>query len=125
MAIPKTLMKMDVSALIIDWGVSARVQRFSGADNAAGKFSGAFVSTATQVVWIQPYARRRSKGAGTRDDFGLLDENMHEMFWSFDGVAMKPEDRLIVSGQVYQYDVLTVDQPENYRHAWVKLTART
>jgi hypothetical protein len=117
-------MKMDVSALIVDWGVTARVQRFSGSDNAAGKMSGSYVSVATQVVWIQPYDRRKSAGS-TRSDIGLVDDTTHEMFWRFSGTAMQPEDRLIVSGQTYQYDVLSVDQPENYRHAWVKITARS
>lgn len=124
MSIPKGAMKMDVSALIVDWGVSTRVQRFSGADNAAGRMSGAFVSVSTQVVWIQPYDKRRSKGS-TRSDMGLDDDTTHEAFWRFSGYAMQPEDRLIVSGQTYQYDVLSTDQPENFRHGWLKLTVRT
>lgn len=123
MSIPKALMKQDVSALIVDWGVSARVQRFAGSDNASGRMSGAFASVSTQTVWIQPYDKRRKSG-GTRDDLGTIDETSHEMFWRFSGYDILPEDQLIVSGETYQYDVLSTDQPENFRHAWLKLTAR-
>lgn len=124
MTIPKALLKQDLSGLVIDWGVSAKISRFSGALNAAGQMSGAFVSVSTQTLWIQPYDRRRSKGS-TRDSFGLVDETSHECFWDFDGFEMMPEDRISVSGQIYSYDVLSEDQPENYRHAWLKLTARS
>lgn len=119
------MMKQDVSGLVQDWGVSCRISRFSGSENAAGKMSGAFVSVSTQTIFIQPYDRRRSKGAGTRDDWGLLDETTHEAFWHFSGYAMQPEDRLAVSGQSYVYDVLSTDQPQIYRHAWLKVTARS
>lgn len=122
--IPKAVLKQDLSGLIIDWGVSGKVSRFSGAKNAAGKMSGAFVSVSTQTLWIQPYDKRRNKGS-IRDTFGLVDETTHECFWSFSGYDMLPNDRITVAGEVYMYDVLSSDQPENYRHAWLKLTARS
>ena len=115
---------MDVSALIVDWGVSARVQRFNGSENLSGRMSGSFVSVATQVIWLQPYDKRRNRGAGTRGDAGIIDDTTHEAFWRYSGYEMEPEDRLIVAGETYQYDVLTADRPENYRHAWIKLTER-
>jgi hypothetical protein len=123
-SIPKAIMKQDLSGLIVDWGVTARIARFSGSANAAGKMSGTFVSVATQIMWIQPYAKRRNKGS-VRDDFGLVDENYYECFWPFNGFEMMPNDEVAVPGLTYVYDTLSDDQPENYRHAWLKLTART
>ena len=122
--IPKDLMKQDVSGLIIDWGVTCTIARFSGAPNAAGKMSGAFASVSTQLLWIQPYDKRRSKGS-VRDTFGLVDETTHECFWRFSGFDMTPNDRIARAGEVFVYDVLSTEQPEIYRHAWLKLTARS
>lgn len=122
--IPKSVMKQDVSGLVMDWGVSAKISRFSGAANLAGKMSGAFVSVSTQTLWIQPYARRKGSGS-VRDTFGLVVETTHECFWDFNGFDMVPEDKISVAGEIYMYDVLSSDQPENYRHAWLKLTARS
>ncbi len=124
MTIPFAAMRQDMSALILDWGVSCSIRRQSQSFNTAGQISAAHVSVATELLWIQP-----SDGRAMRDGLvkepGLEDEMYFEYFERFSGYAMQVGDQILASGTSYVYDVLAEQVLDNHRHGFIKQIKRS
>ncbi len=108
-------MKLDVSALIGNWGKRCTVSRLSISQNAAGRMSGTYASVASGTFIIEPYSKKGRGGGGGRADPGFLDETSHVIFGRY-GVNVQAEDRVFASGESFFYDVLNVN-PNNGVHA--------
>lgn len=120
MTIPKSAMRLDLSALVAEWGVTCGVQRYSSTILPDRRLSGSFVSVSTQVLWIQP----RSGGV-TRSPEGLREDTTHITFQSYGGYDMRAEDKVTPSGETQEYDVTAVHLKENHRMIEMKRVEET
>lgn len=114
-------MREDVSGLIADWGVTCTVTRFDKTLNASGRYSGTFATLTSMVMWIQP----KSMTEEDRETAGIIDATTHELFEWYDGPELREEDRVLPSGDTYEYDVLGASVFETHRHAWLKRVKRS
>lgn len=117
-------MKQDMSGLVMDWGVSSSIRRKTVTRNAAGQVSASFASVGTDLLWIQPYSRA-SRGQVNRIDPGILDKTTHECFQRFNGYGMQAEDQILVSGDTYVYDVLSVNILQTHRYLLLQQVKRS
>lgn len=114
-------MKLDVSGLLNNtgFGVSAVFKHFSGATTATGRKSGAWVAYASNVVMVQDLG-----GRSYRDERGLVDNATHVMFIDL-SQSCYVEDRIAVSGDTYEYDVVSIDQFPTHKEVRMKRVLRT
>lgn len=117
-------MRQDMSALILDWGVSCSIKRQSQTLNSAGQMSAAHVSVATERLWIQPVDQRGFR-MGIVEEPGLKDQMDFVFFERFSGYAMEAGDQILASGTSYVYDVLAVQTLENHRYGFLKQVKRS
>ncbi len=125
MSIPLGSMRKDISALIVDWGVSSVIKRKTTTRNSAGQVSGSFASIGTQLLWVQPYEGQTFNHGVNRMDAGILDRMTHQAFEHFSGTAVQAEDQLTVSGESYVYDVLAVQVLQTHRHLFLQQVKRS
>ena len=119
MTIPLSGMKLHISGLIQDWGVTCAITRVSGTKTAAGRFSGTFVSLASQVLWIQPM-----DGKLRRDNPGIDASIDAIAYRRFSGTAIKPEDRVLPAGESAPYDVVSVLDLQNHKQVMLRKVGR-
>lgn len=117
-------MRLDISGLISDWGISCKVHRKPATRNVAGQVSGSIVSVGTELVWLQPYAGRARGRGESHIDPGILDKSTVEAFVRYSGVAMQVDDRLVATGQAYEYDVLSVQVLDTHQYLWLQQVKR-
>lgn len=118
--IPKSEMRTDLLNLVDEWGVSTKIRRFSSATALDGRLSGAYVSIATEVLWVQPI-----DGMSRRFEPGLLKEVTHLVFQRYTGTALSPKDRLLPSTETYELDVHSVHVKENHVEIFAKKVDRS
>lgn len=114
-------MKLDVSGLLNNtgFGVNAVFKHFSGAVTGTGRKSGAWVAYASNVVMIQDLG-----GKSYRDERGLLDNATHMMFIDL-SQSCAVEDRIVASGDAYEYDVVSIDSFPIHKEVRMKRVLRT
>ncbi len=126
MSIPLSSMRRDISALIVDWGVSSIIKRKTTSRNSAGQISGSFASVGTQILWVQPYEGQSYRmGGQNRIDAGILDDMTHQAYEHFSGTAVQAEDQITVSGESYVYDVIAVQILQTHRHLFLRQVKRS
>lgn len=118
-------MRQDMSGLISDWGVSTRIQRHATTRNAAGQSSGTVTSVGTELMWLQPFEGEMYRGGPTHVDAGVVDRMTHQAFERFSGAAVQADDKLLVSGDTYAYDVLAVQIVQTHRHLFLQQVKRS
>lgn len=123
MSLPRAAMRLDMSALVTDWGVSCSIRRRGQTRNTAGQISAAFASVATELLWIQPVDSRVYR-MGAVEDPGLKDGMYFEYFQHYAGSALQAGDQVVAVGQTYVYDVLAVQLLDNHRHGFLHQVKR-
>lgn len=120
-AIPKTLMRSQVSGLIHDNGSQIRIKRFSSTLNSSGRLSGTFVSAGTIEGWLQPYdALERTQIEG------VVGETTNMVFIPYGAQTLMPEkDKLLPVGDTYSYDVLAETIMDTHKEIFLKKVPRT
>ncbi len=117
-------MKQDMSALIIDWGVSCSIRRLGTGRTSAGQVSVLFSSVATETLWIQPIAGMKRSFVG-RVDPGIIDKTTHVIFERYSGYAMQVEDEILPAGESYVYDVLSSATIQTHRYLFAQQVKRS
>lgn len=117
-------MRLDMSGLITDWGVSSVIRRKSTSRNSAGQISGTDSSVGTELLWIQPFEGQSYNEPG-HVDAGILDKMTHQAYERFSGAVVTAEDQITVSGDSYEYDVIAVQVLQTHRHLFLKQVKRS
>jgi|WetSurMetagenome_2_1015567.scaffolds.fasta_scaffold94745_4 hypothetical protein len=113
-------MKAEINALILEWGKDCAISRFVSTLNTQGRLSGSFVTqAAAQKLWIQPTA-----GASDIAELGIDEQTTHLAWEDFTGFEMKAKDRILPSGESYEYDVIRVHRQESQLVSELKLVRR-
>lgn len=116
-------MRQDMSALVVDWGVTCSIRRRGQTRNTAGQVSSPFASVGTELLWIQPVDSRVYK-LGEVGAAGIVDGMYFEFFEHQAGFAMQAGDQIAKSGDTYVYDVLSTQILDNHRHGFLKQVKR-
>ena len=113
-------MKAELTALVLEWGKNCAISRFVSTLNTQGRLSGSFVTqAAAQKLWIQP-----AGGASDVVEQGIDEQTTHLAFEDFAGFEMKAKDRVLPSGDSYEYDVIKVHRQESQLVTELKLVRR-
>ena len=99
----------DVSGLIDAWGKRSFLSRASGTVNGSGRFSGTFVTKASGTVFVQTHHPTPFE----QTEPGLKDHT-HLVAFAHKTLPAQGADRLRVSGVVYEYDVVDVEDYETH-----------
>lgn len=117
---PRAEIRARAESEINAWAKPATVKRFISTTDGSGRKTGSFITQVTgELFWIQP----ASGGADTRE-FGVSAETTHLAFQQHDGYALEAKDRILPSGEVYEYDVLRALVYESHRLAELRLVPR-
>lgn len=113
MSFDRSGMRADMSGLVEDWGIACRVKRKMSPTTGADGHVTAVLSTlvTAEMLWIQPVGSQGSYAKGIR---GVDTETSHLVFQRWAGTLLKSDDRIIVSGQADQYDVLHRHKKESF-----------
>lgn len=117
-------MREDMSGLITDWGTSCAIIRKPATRNSAGQISGPMVTVGIDLVWFQPYSGRMRGSSAAHIDPGILDKSAVQAFMRYSGPAVQADDRIVAVGQVYQYDVLSVQILDTHKYLWLQQVKR-
>ena len=118
---PRTEIRAQAAAEIDAWAIPSTVKRYISSTDAQGRKTGSFVNqTTTELIWIQP-----AGGAADTRDFGISAETTHLAFQNHGGFALEAKDRIIPSGEVYEYDVIRALVYESHRLAELRQVPRT
>ncbi len=114
-------MRLDVSGLISNtgFGTTASFKRFSGNTTGTGRKSGAWVSYASGSVTLQD-----AGGTSFRDARGVVDDATHVLFTRV-SATLAVENRVVVTGDSYEYDILSVDRRVTHQEARLKRVLRS
>jgi hypothetical protein len=113
-------MKTEINALILEWGKDCAISRFISTLNSQGRLSGSFVTQApAQKLWVQPVG-----GASDIAELGIDEQTTHLAWEDFTGFEMKAKDRVLPSGDSYEYDVIRVHRQESQLVTELKLVRR-
>jgi len=113
-------MKAEINALILEWGKDCSISRFVSTLNPQGRLSGSFVVQApAQKLWIQPVG-----GTAEVVDLGIDEQTTHLAWEDFTGYEMQAKDRILPSGETYEYDVIRVHRQESQLVTELKLVRR-
>ena len=115
-------MRSDLTDLVLEWGKNSTIKRQSTAVlNAQGRLSGDFVTQITdEVLFVQPIA-----GSSTIVSEGIDDETTHLAYQKFSGFIMEPKDRVTVSGDSFDFDVVRIHVKESHRVTELKQITRS
>lgn len=113
MTFDRSGMRSDMSGLVNDWGIPCQVKRKMSPTTGADGHVTAVLSTlvSAELLWIQPVGSVGSYAKGIR---GIDTETSHLVFQRWAGTLLKAEDKIIVSGQTDQYDVLHHHKKESF-----------
>jgi hypothetical protein len=119
---PYSQMRAQFDSLIdAGWARPCAVSRLSGTTDIRGHVVGSFVSKATgEQLWIQTIS-----GRSAIDVKNLDAETTHLCYQKLTGFVLMPKDRILPSGEVYQYDVIHADVFETHRMSQLKQVLRT
>lgn len=113
-------MKAEITALVLEWGKDCNISRFVSVLNTQGRLSGSFVTQVpSQKLWIQPVG-----GASDVVEQGIDEQTTHLAWEDFAGFEMKAKDRVLPSGESYEYDVIRVHRQESQLVTELKLVRR-
>ncbi len=122
---PLTEMRQDMSALIIDWGVTCTIKRKSSSSrNAAGQVSAAFSTVGTETMWIQPIDAASMNKSGIKDP-GIIDNTTHQAFARYAGSETQNQDQILAAGDTYAYDVLSSQLLSTHRVIFLQKVKRS
>lgn len=114
-------MKAEFDDLKEEWGKETVVKRFISSLNAQGRLSGSFTTVLSgEIMWVQPAA-----GSSEVEDLGIDELTTHLAFQKFSGTAMQAKDRVTVTGDAFDYDVVRVHIKESHRVNELKQIKRT
>lgn len=114
-------MRTDVEGIVNEWGKNTTIKRQSTSLNAQGRFSGGFATVATdEVLFVQPVA-----GDSTIVSEGIDDETTHFTYQKFSGFVMEVKDRVTVSGDSFDFDVVRIHVKESHRFIELKQITRS
>jgi hypothetical protein len=113
-------MRAEIKALILEWGKSTKISRFSASVATGGRLSGSFVSGATELIWIQPVG-----GFSDVKEADLDEETTHLCFQYWSGYNMRAKDRLLPSGETLEYDVIRSHLKESHQFSELKQVRRS
>lgn len=117
---PRIEIRAEAEAEINAWATACNVTRFVSTTDFSGRKTGTWVSqSATELIWIQP-----ASGTADTREFGISAETTHLAFQQHDGFALQAKDRILPTGQTYEYDVLRALVYESHRLAELKLVPR-
>jgi hypothetical protein len=120
MAPPRAAIRGQAQVVIDDWSIPSTVSRFIATTDSAGKKTGTFVTqVASELIWVQPLG-----GNSDIREQGLNAETTHLAFQKYSGFALIPKDRILQSGDTFEYDVLRAHIFESHRMAELKLVRR-
>jgi hypothetical protein len=113
-------MKSEIDALIQEWAKDCTISRFISTLNSQGRLSGSFVTQVTgEKLWIQP-----TGGDSDIGDIGIDEQTTHLAWQKFTGFEMQAKDRVLPSGDSYNYDVIKVHRQESQLVTELKLVRR-
>lgn len=113
-------MKSEINALILEWGKNCSISRFVSTLNPQGRLSGSFVvQSPTEKLWIQPVG-----GASDVVELGIDEQTTHLSWQDFAGFEMRAKDRVLPTGDAYEYDVIRVHRQESQLVTELKLVKR-
>ncbi len=115
-----TGMREDHRALVLEWGKNTVVSRFVSVVVAGGRESGSFVSSATEIMWVQPIG-----GFSDIKEQGLDEATTHLLFQYWSGYTVQAKDRILPSGETFRYDVIRSNLKESHRVSELKQVRRT
>jgi hypothetical protein len=118
---PLSSMRGDISGLITDWGVSCTVKRKAAGFDPAGRNSGTFATSSTQELWIQPVGM----DSDSRMPEGVEEGSTHLAVQRQGGASIKKEDRILESGNAFEYDVVGTHEWPTHTSVFLKLNKRT
>lgn len=120
MAPPRAAIRAQAQAVIDDWAIASTVSRFISTTDASGKKTGSFVTQVSgELIWVQPLG-----GNSDIREQGLNAETTHLAFQKHSGFALIPKDRILQTGDTFEYDVLRAHIFESHRMAELKLVRR-
>jgi hypothetical protein len=120
MAPPRAAIRAQAQMVIDDWAVATTVSRFVSTTDLSGKKTGTYVTQASgEKIWIQPIG-----GESDIREQGLNAETTHLAFQKWSGFALLPKDRILPTGDPFEYDVLRALVLESHRMAELKLVRR-
>lgn len=114
-------MRDDIDGVVDDWKVTCSIRRQAAGFDAAGRNSGSFASVATQDLWIQPLSMKDL----TRQFQGVVEGTTHIATQKHGGYQILKEDRILASGDTYQYDVLATHAWQTHNVLFLKLVKRS
>lgn len=114
-------MRLDVSGLISNtgFGTTAVFKRFSGNTTSSGRKSGAWVAYASGSCTLQDLF-----GDSRRDARGVVDDATHTLFTRV-AASLAVENRVVVTGDSYEYDILSVQRRVTHQEARLKRVLRS
>ena len=110
----------EIQDLVEEWGKNCTISRNVTVTGADGKESGGFVNQATEILWIQPIG-----GGSDVKEKGIDEETTHFAWQHYSGYAMSAKDRVLQSGDVFEYDVIRVHIKEAHRVSELKQVTRS
>jgi hypothetical protein len=117
---PRVEIRAEAAAEIDAWATPCTVKRFVSTTDASGRKVGSYVTqTTTEKLWIQP-----AGGFADTKDFGIGAETTHLAFQNYSGYVLEAKDRIVPSGQTYEYDVLRALVYESHRLAELRQVPR-
>jgi len=114
-------MRDEIRKLVEDWGKNSRITRFISTTDDTGRESGSFqTQAASEKLWIQPIG-----GFSDVKEQGLDEQTTHLAFQLWSGTSMEAKDRILPSGNTYEYDVIRHHVKESHRVSELKLVVRS